>query len=63
MTKREAAIISSFTGILVGSFAEVQKYGDEKFGRPTWTHEYGDRDFANKLKELSREDFLSIEII
>lgn len=63
MTKREAAIVSAYTGFLIGSFSEVHKYAEEKFGRPIWTHELGDKEVSDKLRNLSRPDFVAIEVI
>lgn len=60
MTKKESAIISAFTGILCGPFSAMQEYADEKFGRPTYTHEFGSEDFANELKERTRPDFVAL---
>lgn len=59
MTKREAAIISAFTGISFGGahFSEFHQYVEEKFGHPVWTHEMAEQKFWDKLKELSRDDF------
>ena len=63
MTKREAAIVSAYTGILIGRFDDMQRYVDEKIGRPTWTHEYGSEEFAQEIKRLTKQDFMDIEVI
>ena len=60
MTKREAAIISVFTGILIGDFSDMHEYIEEIAKRPVWTHELGDKEFTEDLKELARSDFLEI---
>lgn len=60
LTKRQSAIVSAYTGILAGNFPALHEYVEEKFGHPVWTHQFGDEEFADKLKELSREDFLGI---
>jgi len=39
MTKREAAIVSAYTGILIGSFSDLHQYIEEIMKRPVWTHE------------------------
>lgn len=62
MTKREAAIVSAYTGILLGSFGDMQEYADELLGEPTWTHQFGDADFADRLKELAKPDFIGIKV-
>ena len=58
MTKREAAIITAYTGILIGKFNEFHKYIEEKAGRGVYTHEFTSID----CKELSKQDFLNITI-
>ena len=60
LTKEQAAIIGAFTGIACGPFRDIQEYAEKKFGRPIWTHEFADRELAEELKELAREDFLDI---
>lgn len=39
MTKREAAIVSAYTGILIGDFSDMHKYIEEKLDRAVWTPE------------------------
>jgi hypothetical protein len=60
LTRRQAAIIGAFTGVSAGPFGDIQLLGDELMGRPTWTHEYGNKEFVEKLKELARPLFLEI---
>lgn len=62
MTKREAAIVSAYTGILIGEFSDMHKYIEEIMYRPVWTNEMASSQFAEKLKELSKKDFCSIEV-
>ena len=62
MTKREAAIVSAYTGIMLGSFADMQEYAEELFGRPVWTHEFGTNEVADRLKELSGPDFMGLSV-
>lgn len=62
MTKREAAIVSIYTGILIGTFGEAHKYAEEIMGEPIWTHEFASKALWGKLKELSKPDFMAIKI-
>lgn len=39
MTKREAAIVSAYTGIMLGKFSDMLGYIEEILGRPVHTHE------------------------
>lgn len=61
MTKHEAAIIQAYTGItmLVGDdFQIFTKYCADLLGHPIFTHEYPD--YEEKIKELSKTDFIEI---
>lgn len=60
MTKREAAIVSAYTGYLIGEFSDFQAYAEEILGRPIFTHEFPS--IADDLKEKSKKDFMSIKI-
>lgn len=60
MTKREAAIVSAYTGYLIGEFSDFQAYAEEIMGRPIFTHEFPS--IADELKEKSKKDFMSIKI-
>lgn len=62
MTKREAAIISAYTGILLGSFPEMHKYVEEVMERPVFTHEMGDHGFMKTLQEKVKPDFIGLEV-
>jgi hypothetical protein len=62
MTNREAAIISAYTGVLLGGFHEAHKYMEEIMDRPILTHEMGDKEFMTRVKELARNDFLSLTV-
>lgn len=60
MTKREAAIVSAYTGYLIGEFSDFHAYAEEIIGRPIFTHEIPI--LADELKEKSKKDFMSIKI-
>jgi hypothetical protein len=60
LTRRQAAILSAFTGITCGPFEDVQLLADKLFGRPTWTHEFADEKMAAELKEKVRPLFLDL---
>jgi hypothetical protein len=62
MTKNEAAIVSLYTGYLIGDFSEMHKYAQEKLGRPIFTHEFANKELFDELRELSKPDFVSIEV-
>lgn len=60
MNKREAAVISAYTGILCGKMEWVHKYAEEALGRPVFTHEFAFDDFTATLKEAARFEFITI---
>ena len=62
MTKKEAAIVSAYTGFLIGEFSEVQKYIEKIIGRPVFTHELADKHMQKKIEDLSKQDFISITV-
>ena len=60
LSRKDAAIIGAFTGFALGPFEDIQAYGDHLLGEPTWTHQYGSKEFWEKLKELARPDFMAL---
>jgi hypothetical protein len=60
ITKEQAAIIGCFTGTAMGPFSDVHKKAEELFGRPIFTHEFGQPDIWGELKEKVRPEFLAI---
>lgn len=60
MTKREAAIVSAYTGILIGDFTDMLEYISELMGKPIYTHELPS--IYNEIKEKSFKDFCRIEV-
>ena len=62
MNRKEAAIVSAYTGVLIGNFDDFHKYAEEILNRPVFTHEMARRDIWNTIKEKSRDDFLKINI-
>ncbi len=60
LTKEQSVIISAYTGFLVVNFSDMHEYIEKKMGRPVLTHEMGEIDFCNNLRELVKEDLYSI---
>ena len=60
MTKKEAAIVAAYTGLLIGEFDDMHEYIEEVMGRPVWTHELGDASFMEDLRRAVKPDFVSI---
>lgn len=61
MTKREAVVIETYTGIVMLTGEDrkyVYEYAKKLLGFPIMTHEFPV--YADKLKELSKPDFIDI---
>lgn len=63
MTKREAAIVTAYTGFVIGEFSNAHAYIEEIMGRPVWTHELASKELAAEISERAKADFVGIEII
>lgn len=62
ITKREAAVISAYTGFLLGEFDDLHGYIEEKLGRPVWTHELASEQLCEEIKTLALSDFMSLPV-
>lgn len=61
MTKKEAIIISAYTGILVTKqFSDVHGFCEELLGRPIWTHEFASESLWKEIKEKCKPLFLEV---
>jgi hypothetical protein len=60
MNKHEAAIVSAYTGYLIGSFTDMHEYVETLFGRPVFTHEFGDSMFAEQIRNKARQDYVDL---
>lgn len=60
MTKREAAIISAYTGILIGEFEDMYSCIEEIMERPVSTYEIPY--FKHEIKLRSGLDIENIEV-
>jgi hypothetical protein len=62
MTRQEAAIVTAYTGFLIGSFSDMHELAEKVMGVPMMTHEFGDRELMKELKEKVKPLFVGIEI-
>ena len=60
MTKREAAIVSAYTGVLIGDFNEMHRYIEEIMGRQVLTHELSY--ISDEITKRSKNDFMNIKV-
>lgn len=64
MTKREAAIVATYTGILIGDIYDMKCYMSEIMGGiDIYTHMLADEDFVKAVKEKAKPDFLAIKVV
>lgn len=62
MTKREAAIVSAYTGFLLGDFGDLHAYIEEILERPVYTHELGRSEITHLIYEKAKPDFMSLVV-
>lgn len=62
MTKYEAAVISAYTGILVGKFEDTHELIEKLLGRPVWTHELASKELWNEIKEEVKPQFIELVV-
>lgn len=60
LTKEQAIIISGYTGVTACNFTFLHEDVEKRLNRPVFNHEFGNEEFANKVKELYREDYIKI---
>ena len=60
LTRRQAAIITAYTGITCGPFEVFHEYAEKLIGRPIWTHEFASKGLCAQIKEDAKDDFLDI---
>lgn len=58
MDKREAAIISAYTGIMIGRVSATHAYIEEKLGFPVLTHQIPQ--LREQIQNATREDFVKL---
>ena len=62
MNKRECAIVSAHTGILCGEFSWMHEYVEELFCCPVFPRQFDDKEFAKRVKEISKLDFTKLHL-
>lgn len=58
LTKEQAIIITGFTGCTCCNFSDFHADVEKRYGRPIFTHEFGDTRFSEIIMELYRHDFM-----
>lgn len=62
MNKREAAIVTAYTGYLIGDFHEAHLYIEKIMNRPVFTHEVANAETFKEIQKRAKKDFCSIKI-
>ena len=60
MTRREATIVSAYTGYFIGGLDDLYKYLSELVGRPIYTHEIPS--VLDEYHGKIRQDFVMLEV-
>ena len=60
MTRREATIVSAYTGYFIGGLDDLYKYLSELIGRSIYTHEIPA--VLDKYHSKIRQDFVMLEV-
>ncbi len=60
LTRKQAAIIGAYTGVLSGPFSDMHEYIEHLIGRPVFTHEMGNEKLSQQIREKAKADFLNI---
>jgi hypothetical protein len=60
ITKREAAIISAYTGTSFGAFSDMHEYVEEILQRPIWTHQMASKELWAEIKLKAKPDFVAL---
>ena len=60
LTKEQAIVISAYTGVLICDFGDMHEDVERRMKRPVWTHEFANEEMRKRLRQLYREDFLSM---
>lgn len=61
-TKEQALVVMGYTGIATTNFSFFYEDVEKCLGRPiwTWTHEFANEEFMEKVKAAYHADFISM---
>lgn len=60
LDKYQATVITGYTGIMMVDMSSFHKDVESRFGRSIWSHEFGDRDFMEEVRDMYKEEFLAL---
>lgn len=62
LNKKAGAIITAYTGYLIGDISEYYKYINEIMDRPIYSHELADKKIMNEIMNKSKKDFINLKV-
>lgn len=60
MTRREAAILSAYTGVLIGEIVYLQTYLEEKLGEPISINDLSNLNLTQEQRDKIKNDFFGL---
>jgi hypothetical protein len=60
LTREQAAIVSAYTGYLIGPVSDMHAYIEKIMGRPVWTHEMASEQLMDQVREAAKDDFIAL---
>ncbi len=60
--KEIGAIVSVYTGMLLGDFADTHEYVEKIMGRSVMNAEMGNAEFMAQVKEKAKPDFIKLHV-
>lgn len=60
LNKEQALAVMGFTGFTTMPFGKFHEDVEKRLGYPVWSHQFGDEKFMKSIKELYKDDFISI---
>lgn len=60
LTREQAAVLSAFTGVMMGEWADFQEYAERLLGRAVFTHEFAQDTLSAQIREAARDDFMAL---
>jgi hypothetical protein len=58
--KEIGAIVTAYTGVVLGHFSDTHEYAERVLGRPVWTHMFADESIVEELKKATEPDFMRL---
>lgn len=60
LTKKQAVIVSAYTGYLCCKFSDMHQAIEDKLGRPVFTHELASEETKLEIREAFKDEFMDL---